>query len=263
MDQKQLTQLVALSHAFWPDASMRARVTAETVSAVSVLGLETGRQLERSASLLFHRSERDGPGAIAEAAVRPYYRLLASERFILLALHRSRWSYSRIGRVLGIDPGEVEATAWAARLHLISQPGRTMYLPHPTGSRISGERCPEYDVRRPWTQRFMDEELEGRERAFLQSHSLACEPCRTALSRARAVYFAAEAELPRWTDLDDQCVRELCSLLRATHAFRRPADRTFLESVRLYLRRPEARLSVLVVVATSIWLFTRALAVFG
>lgn len=132
----------------------------------------------------------------ASAEVRlstPFYRLKPEERAVLLVLHSGRWSYDRLSRVLGLAVPDLERLSWSARVKL-APVGK-----YPQAPERLGPRCPEYDPHRPWTQRFLDDEIATpADRLFLQSHLMACESCRRALSRCRDLYFWVEGEISKF-----------------------------------------------------------------
>jgi hypothetical protein len=88
---------------------------------------------------------------------------------------------------------QVEELAWSARVRMGAESSRVAI-----GGRAAGPNCPEYDVRRPWTQRFLDDEIRsGQERIFLQTHLMACPSCQKTMNHCRDLYFAVESSLPR------------------------------------------------------------------
>jgi hypothetical protein len=170
MTQEDLKTLVVMGRSLWSDPGRSERVALETMTAVSLLDLTKERAVERAAAVLLERAERDGMAAMTRVNLvvldQPFFRLLPEERFLLAALHVGRWSYSRLARVMDETSERVEEIAWMARVRLSAR--------HPAGPASRGHHCPDYDVRRPWTQRFLDEEMEtSRERLFLQNHLMA------------------------------------------------------------------------------------------
>jgi hypothetical protein len=183
---------------------------------------------------------------------------MPEERFLLAALHLGRWSCARLARIFGLPVEQIEALAWGARVRLISsQKG----LPYPAGASTQGPNCPEYDSRRPWTQRFLDEEIaSGRERLFFQNHLMACESCREALGRCRESYYAIERLLPRFSDEDRgdrQMLRSLEAIAKRSLALRLPADRTFAESLAVFVRRRDIQVVLGILGLTIVWGFFR------
>ena len=193
MRTEDLKTLSQLGQALWSQPRQSEQIAIETLLAVSTQELTSERAVEKTSIALLRRAQRDGSVATEKDVHNPFYRLLPEERFALMALHQGRWSYLKLSRVLGITGEEVERLAWASRLHLASMPGLQI-MPHPNGT--AGPSCPDYEVDRPWSQRFMDEELPKREQLFMQNHLMACDRCRLSLARCRALYYAVEKSLP-------------------------------------------------------------------
>jgi hypothetical protein len=123
-----------------------------------------------------------------------FYRLSVTERVILMLLHRAKWSYAEVGKLLGISDTQLEELAWLTRLELVRRAGSpTVALSGPPRLSLS---CPEYIPARPWTQRWVDGLYSGAEKLFLQQHLEKCAGCRETALRARKVFYAVEAELP-------------------------------------------------------------------
>lgn len=185
-----------LGRALWSNQSEGEPNAVDVLSGVSLLALSEEPRFERAARLLLHRAlNSQGPESLRFE--EPFYRLAPRERFLLVAAHVGGWSYERLARVLEEPADTVEAALWATRINLASQSENALRS-YPVGTAIRGIHCPEYDLERPWTQRFMDDELAaGRDRIFLQNHLMACEACRRALSRCREVYYAVDKLIPR------------------------------------------------------------------
>jgi hypothetical protein len=237
MDQEDLRTLASVGRALWADTRESQLATIETLSAVTLLDLTPDRAVERAAVALLERVSRRG--ATAQWA-QPFFRLEAEERLTLVALHQGRWSYARLGRVFGLTTEQVEALAWSARLQLASAIGTA----YPAGAPQRGPNCPEYDSQRPWTQRFLDDEVSsGRERLFLQNHLMACGSCRDALNRCRETYYALEASLPQLSEAagDTRLLQNLKSVTRKGLGLKAPAERSFVESLEVFFRRRDVR----------------------
>lgn len=259
----KLEDLKILSHlgtALWVDSHHAQRITVETLAAVSLLDLTPERSLERLSSLMLERASRDGIRANATAVGQAFFRLLPEERFVLSALHVARWSYSRIARVLGQPTEKVEEIAWGARLDLASALGNPVSAPYPIGSAQSAQGvaqgCPEYEMRRPWTQRFLDEELHSREKFFLQTHINECHSCRQALTRARSFYFTVDRMIPRLAD-DSQSgqawLASLSRVLQGAGILKSPAERTFRETLAIFVRRSDIQYALLALTLLIAW----------
>jgi hypothetical protein len=236
LPREDLKALAQLGHALWAMPAASDSVTTETLGALSLRESEPTRLLERTSTLLLERAVKDGIRANLAAADQPFYRLQPEERLILVALHANRWSYARLARILGKTSEQIEETAWAARLHLISVPGRQIAAPHPTGSKFSGERCPEYSPARPWTQRFLDDELGRKERFFLENHLVSCETCGKAMARCRQLYFAVGSMLPH-PSTESQSVRRFVKALHQSAVLARPSQARIRDLIWSYVER--------------------------
>lgn len=269
--QKQdLKILVEMGRALWMDPRESQHATIETLSAVTLLDLTPDRALEKAAAALLERVKKRGGAANfrsnLEAGLgigQSFYRLLPEERFLLVALHMGRWSYARLSRVFGEPAEQIEAQAWSARLRLASN---EQGVPYPAGAPVRGPHCPEYDPKRPWTQRFLDEEIvSGRERMFFQNHLMACSSCREALGRCRETYYAIEQRLPRRSSEenpeqkdDAQMLRSLETIARRGMVLRMPADRTLGESLAVFVRRRDVQFVLIAFGAIVAWKILRS-----
>lgn len=184
--QRQDLQLVSnLGQSLWAEPEQSRTITRETVSAVTVLDTNPERAAEKAAQALLERANRHGMYARVPTG---FNALFPEERFILLALHQGHWSYERIARVVSESVDMVQQLAWNARVYLALSR-------YPSAPKQSSPNCPDYNPQRPWTQRFLDEELEGREKVFLQSHLTGCRECREALVRAKDVYYRVQKQM--------------------------------------------------------------------
>jgi hypothetical protein len=158
MRTEELRTVAQLGRALWADPRQADPQTIDTVSAATMLDLSEEREFERALKALLDRATRGGMAsnsaanfAFGSTAGNPFFRLFPEERFLLMVLHTLHWSYERLGRLLEMDAEEIERTAWGIRVKLS---GLTPFGCPPTSA-----NCPEYDVQRPWTQRFLDEEI--------------------------------------------------------------------------------------------------------
>lgn len=259
--KEDLRALAEVGKALWMDEQESRTATLETLSAVALMDLTPERTVEKAARALLERVTSRGNALNTRANLRAgmsmgqaFYRMEPEERFLLAALHLSRWSYSRLARILEQKPEQVEAQAWVARLKLLSQvPGST----YPAGASTQGPHCPQYDSHRPWTQRFLDEEiLSGRERVFFQNHLMACASCRDALARCREAYFAIERAIPR-EGKDTPIVERLAAVTRQGHGLKHPTERTFSETLVIFTKRPDIRLVLVLLGLLIAWRFLR------
>jgi hypothetical protein len=251
MRTEDLGALTRIGQALWASPEASHRPLQETVAAVSLLELGPERSIERAAGVLLNQVARDGADAAAAAIHRPFFRLLPEERLVLAALHCSRWSYGRIGRVLGRSAENVAEIAWAARLHL----AQVSYLPLPFGS-SRGASCPEYLPARPWTQSFLDEELEAHQKHFLERHLVSCDSCRQALNSCRSLYYRIDAFLPRLDQTaEDDHADSLARTSQAIHLLTHPGEQTFWGSLRVFARRTDVQLILIGAIGLALkWL---------
>jgi hypothetical protein len=255
MDALQNDDLRTISNigqALWAEPVRSERMAVETLAAVSLLDLSGDQLLERTTQALLSRAAREGTGAAGPAIQNAFYRLSPEERLVLAALHQGKWSYARIARVLGKTPERVAEIAWAARLYLVSVPGRGKPVPHPTGSSWNALHCPEYNPQRPWTQSFLDDEMASREKVFLQDHLLACSSCRQSLSTCRQTYYAAEGMIPRLQNEEEARVKNLARALARSEVAKDPLKMSLQESVWIFLERPDVRLFLFLMIALLI-----------
>jgi hypothetical protein len=172
---------------------------------------------------------------------QPFYRLSSEERVLLFVLHFGKWSYERVGRVVGKSKEAVAELVWSARMDLAFQPGQTVLLMHPFGTDAPGSRdCPEYYPRRPWTQNFLDEQLQAQEKHFLTAHLIECQRCQQALNRTRQIYYAVEAILPKTPDLDAR-VALFENILLKGRGITDPSSLSPHESLQIFFDRPETK----------------------
>ncbi len=209
----------------------------ETLAAVSMMELTPDRALERAASALLDRASTH-----FNYSDSSFFRLLPQERFLLVVLHRGRWSYGRVGRILKLSSLEIEKLAWKTRIALalsLNPP-----IAYPTGPTASGMNCPEYSPTHPWTQRFLDEEIaSGQERIFFQNHLMACDSCRKALNRCRDLYYKIEAALPA-EGRDESETEALKKALKAPQTFK---------SRYAFLRKRDVQLALALGIFLVIW----------
>ena len=258
MNREDLRALIELGRALWADPRESDLATVETLSAITLLDLTPDRALERAASALLERVRNRGLAADTRASLSvgagdPFFRLYPEERMLLVSLHLGRWSYARLSRIFGISARQIEEMGWRARIELVSALPAANY---PAGAPSRGSRCPEYDSKRPWTQRFLDEEIpSGRERIFLQNHLMACESCRGALARCRELYYAIDRVLPRLNQSggDDGVLRSLEAIARRGSLLKSPTQRSFAETLEIFTRRPGVRWALSVLAALVIW----------
>ncbi len=201
MNSRDLKILSRLGRSVWSNSEDWERSTLEVMTAVSLLDLAEESIAERAALLLLDRARKsESSGAAVQERdlwMSPFYRLPVDQRFILASLHCADWSYARLTRVLGRTVEDVEQLAWNARIQL------NIPSVFPSALGVRGPHCPEYDPSRPWTQRFLDDEVESRrDQLFLQNHLMVCDSCRRTLEKSRVLYYEAEKRVPSGQEAD-------------------------------------------------------------
>jgi hypothetical protein len=224
--------LSGFGKAFWLNSDDSKTSLSETLAAVSLLNLTSERRLEKTSRALLEKGRRN-----QVVFSHPFFRLVPDERFVLVALHLGRWSYDRVGRILNRTVHDIQEIAWAARLKLLTGEGC-----YPCGPSQMGPYCPEYDVRRPWVQRFLDEEIESqRDKFFLREHLLVCKPCSQFLARSREAYFKVEKILIHLVSDSElsKFVENILIKTKSTSRFR--SDFTFKDSIKAFIKHRDIR----------------------
>ena len=268
LDQEDFSTFAKISQALWVDPEASRKSTLDTLAAVSLIkNLPTSEVLERACISLLERSKRAGVGAQistnfllnSQALNEPFFRLTAEERLALVALHCGKWSYQRLGRVLNRDRDGIEELLWQARMQLIPQYG------YPAGHSYQSADCPEYIAQRPWTQRFLDQEIPApRDRIFLQSHLVHCLKCRAVLARWRENHFRIDEEMKRkWLSAgavaedalatEDQTIK---SMLRRKPSQKKLIEMGFFETLQIFVQNSDIQL---ILIASTFFILSRVL----
>jgi hypothetical protein len=249
MRVEDLTLVSNLGQSLWFEPEQSSAITRETVSAVSFLDSNPDRAAEKTVQALLDRANKK---VMYARAASGFHSLFPEERFILLALHSGRWSYERIATVVREPLEMVQQLAWNARVHLA--------LSHyPAAPKTASESCPEYNPQRPWTQKFMDEELTGQEKVFLQTHLTSCEHCRQALLRAKEVYYSVQKTI---ADLQEKVplpglTAQLHTLAEQGLRLRSPSTVSNWDLIATFVRRTEVRFILLAWVVALVIAFRR------
>jgi hypothetical protein len=199
-DLRDLAILSELGYSLWSEAGQAQAAIRDTVSAASLIEADPAALSEKAVRALLELAEKKGmfarssvARAGASSVLASFQYLFPEERFLLLALHSGKWSYSRIARVLDESEDTLQALAWNARVHLASDPTAAKSISYPAGPKQVSSSCPEYDSRKPWTQKLLDEEYAGQQKLFLQDHLRQCGSCRGAFLRAKDVFYRVDA----------------------------------------------------------------------
>ena len=236
---------------FWPsDEKQENRavdLAIETLTAATLLKLNPERTLEKASHALLERAKGIRPGTVGGPSSvaqmnQAFFRLTPEARLLLVGLHLGKWTYGRMSRITGYSVDEVAEAAWKARVEMgIGHAA----LPYPAGSKVEDPSCPQYNPSSPWTQKFLDEELSGRERVFIQSHLLACSSCAQAVARCRQLYYHVERSLNSILDKLDEGtggrdeIHLYTQALEQSPALQYPSERTFLQSLRIFFKNPD------------------------
>lgn len=236
MRTENLKALAQIGSALWMKPGLSQQKVSEALSLVCLQDITEERRLSKVVRALLERASADGVRVNAEGVGRPFYRLLPEERLILSALHYGRWSTKRLAEALSLTEERVAEIAWASRLHLASSPRRTLYVPHANGS--GGPSCPEYHPARPWTQKFLDEEMTPRQRHFIERHALSCRLCRQSLQSARAIYYAAQMMIPQMeAEMEERALRGLADAVKQTEVLKNYRRPSFLRGLAIFFNR--------------------------
>ncbi len=194
IDQQDLVLFSKLSRSLWVDLNDCEKGSSEALAVAGLMNLTPERTLDKAIQALLERANLEGMAGNSRknqtSLLQCFFRLTPEERLSLAALHVARWSYQRLTRVLNTDEDSLQELVWAARLQL------SLSQTYPTGPSTRGVNCLSYDMRKPWTQRFLDDELSSKgELIRLQRHLVECESCLKLLNRCRDLYFKVDREL--------------------------------------------------------------------
>ena len=255
IDRGELPILASLGTAIWVDTELSERNVLDTVSAASLFGLTPEKTLEKTCRALLDKANRQGvfSNGIQNPALyhKIFYRLSPEERFVLTAAHLGHWSYDRLGRILDRSVEEVQALLWQARLAMNEG------SPYPAGPASSTVKCPEYNPRQPWTQRFLDsEEMQGKDRFFLSQHMLACSSCAGAMARCRALYFRVNQEVVKNIGIPEFGFT-LQEALAQSPLHRYSSEISVRESFKIFLQKSDVQFMVVLFLGLFLFLIIR------
>jgi hypothetical protein len=268
MLKKDIRFLSELGYSLWDDPESAQGLVRDTVSAISLAEKDPLIASEKAVRALLAQAEKRGmvvQPRIAQSFVRKgdllipdpllaFQYLFAEERVILLALHSGKWSYERVARVIGETVESLQSIAWNARVHL------AFNYRYPAGSKPISTSCPEYDQRKPWTQKYLDDEYRGEERLFLADHLGTCKSCREALIRAKEVFFQVDSMVAEVSRVAERKAERSGLTLQLSHwvdqgrLFRQPPPPTAREMAIRFFTRWDI---VLVCFAWIFWMFLR------
>ena len=230
MDIDSIKSLTRISRSLWGDLDKSVAMSEDTLTSVSLLQLSDERTLERASKVMIERAEKNPPRLLS--LHHPFYRLAPIERFLLTALHVEKWPYEKICRILNLEDALVESWAWSTRMKYAFQELETD-LSYPRGPVTLGPSCPDYNASSPWTQRLLDDELQKRDRLFLQNHLMGCQNCRKSLELTRKLFFKIESLIPvtdAYQETEEAALRIHRAWKSGESAFR-PIKTTLAESL--------------------------------
>jgi hypothetical protein len=239
MFREDLNTLAKIGSVLWVDPEYSERSTLETITAVSLLRLDPEKSLEKASAALLERARSqsllsNSPHQVGMLG-KKFFRLNANERFLMVALHGGHWSYERLSQIFCLSSEQLQEFAWRVRIQL----GQS--ASYPAGPSPMGPRCPDYDPRRPWTQRFLDNEISSRQdQIFLQRHLIGCAACAKAFSRCREIYFRVEKEVAQVLGEElrsEGFARDMEKTLSQFPELKDPIDRNPLLGVKKILKR--------------------------
>lgn len=242
LHKDELTVFSKISTALWADTEFAERSAVETLSASSLQNLTPERTLETASIALLKRARAAGTASNSflnnEVLLKPFFRLSIEERYVLVALHLGRWTYTKLARILDTTTEGIEEIAWKARLKLGADKS------YPTAPRNLASDCPEYNSKRPWTQKYLDDEYpSGRQRFFLQGHLLSCQSCNACFIRTQTLYYAIEKDLNMAVG-SASLVDTLQSVLRTSALYNNPGNSHIMEGIAHFVKRPDVKWSL-------------------
>lgn len=226
-----------LGQSLWSAPDQCQKIVRETVAAVTILDSHPAGAIEKSCQALLDRANLKGFYHRHPSGLNA---LFPEERFILLALHDARWTYARIGRVIRETVEVVQQLAWNARIFVAAKS-------YPAAPVSCSPGCPEYDPQKPWTQKFLDEEMKGEENLFLQQHLTQCQGCRDGLMRAKEVYYEVEKKI-RGSEADwssPELTAQLRTLVHEGERILYPSTATPREALSRFFSRRQTQLILL------------------
>ena len=236
LDKSDIAIINRLSNALFYEVTSPEQSAADTLAAVVLQELSAERAVEEVSKALLVRSSQLGRTSVSHSVFAHRFFILPHEqRLVLIGLHLGKWSYLRLSRILGRDRDEVQKLAWKARVEMSYDSS------YPSAPVSKGLSCPEYDSRKPWTQRFLDGETGTTgDCLFLQRHLLECSGCREALARTRETYYRVSQELDERTE-EPLYIKELQQVLTKSPLQKYPSERTFIQSLSVFVS-PRKRL---------------------
>lgn len=215
-------------------------VTRNLVSTTALMDLNGDQIFEKVVLQLLDQSQKHSANRTTAALNHPFYRLLPIQRFALMGRHLEGWSYTKLGTLLNLPSYDIEKILWQTRVELGTYRSSDISI----GSSLCTFQCPEYNIQRPWTQRFLDEQLRAQDRVFLQGHLLQCESCRQTLESARKIYYLAQSEIPTFECSENhlQMLSERWNAIREARVHQPlSVQKTWIPSLRTFFARKDVQ----------------------
>ncbi len=252
MEARQIETLAHLGGALWSNPLEAIQASQDALAAAILLDLPNEDQtFNRASKALLERAVRIPSAIDAIALNHPFYRLFPEERVALITLHQARWSYKRISTILNESPEHLQEIAWNARVFMANSHIKTITgkpLLHPSGSSKCSGSCPDFNPQHPWTQKFLDDEMNHQERLFILERLKKCQGCQDILTRCREIYFAVEAAIPTYNNPDiSQNKKHLEETWKKSDHFIHPWKMTFKQTLQIYFKRREVQLALLLI----------------
>ncbi|MBN20889.1 MAG: hypothetical protein CL678_06320 [Bdellovibrionaceae bacterium] len=251
MFENEFQSLELISESLWSEPHQAHQYARDTLAAISLRPLTQEQIIRKTSAALIHQAEQQGQTIHERALNHPFFRLLPKERLILVALHKTRWSYQRLSSILNESIENIERIAWNARFHLaLTQTTKRIRMPGaPKNLSLS---CPEYDEDRPWTQRLLDGETKGQSKHFLLDHVKRCAGCQQSLESCKELFYSIQSFIPNRTPDFNQDFLEVWKESQKKQGLSHQSTKEYLEQ---WLSRKENLFLVLLFfTVTLFWL---------
>ena len=254
-----LLTTLRVSQALWGDLRVSLDLCTDTLATVQLLGLDPSAFLKRSIRALVERSERDSDKADSQFLNQSLYRIHPLERVILVLIYEFGWSGELLTQTFNLSVEDLDALIWKSKLDLLTHRvgGKLLSLPSPVGST---PQCPEWNISRPWTARYLDQRLSRADQIFIHGHVEGCHNCRSLLDQTRLLFADAkstyEASMPEKPA--DKTISEMMKVLGQGEEYARGRPLPATEAFRLMVRqRKDVQIVILGLIAWGIWSLLR------
>jgi len=252
---ESLTQMIEISRALWADPKTAENTLSDTLAVVALLPLEGEDLVNRMATALIERFEREGAAVNADALQQNFFKLHPLQRVILIAHERLHWDYERIEGVFDLSRDELETLFWKSRIDLLTHRAGRPILSLPSPSNVTAN-CPEFNPIRPWSSRYLDHAVSRADQVFLQGHIEHCPSCKGILDKTRTIHFESQAELlPELApEVQARSMTVLRDLLKISEKYALGSTPDFWTSIRLFVRkRRDIQVLIFMALAWCVW----------